>query len=110
MKLTSSHPFWSVNNGLPVTYPSLQRNRSFDAVVIGGGITGALVATGFEAKELLKAGAGTLKSTYALISEPLESIPGWHQRCLIGKAARRISICAPPAKGASSSVVKTKTS
>ena len=24
-----------------------------------------------------------MKSTYALISEPLESIPGWHQRCLI---------------------------
>ena len=44
MNLTSSHPFWSVNNGLPANYPSLQRNTSCDAVVIGGGITGALIA------------------------------------------------------------------
>jgi hypothetical protein len=26
MNLTSSHPFWSVNNGLPADYPSLQRD------------------------------------------------------------------------------------
>jgi hypothetical protein len=44
MNLTSSHPFWSVNNGLPANYPSLQHNVSCDAVVIGGGIAGAPVA------------------------------------------------------------------
>jgi glycine/D-amino acid oxidase-like deaminating enzyme len=44
MNLTSSHPFWAVNNGLPANYPSLQHNVSCDAVVIGAGITGALVA------------------------------------------------------------------
>jgi glycine/D-amino acid oxidase-like deaminating enzyme len=44
MNLTSSHPFWSVSNGLPASYPSLQRDVSCDVVVIGGGITGALVA------------------------------------------------------------------
>jgi len=44
MNLTSSHPFWSVNNGLPATYPSLQRDVACDVVVIGGGITGALTA------------------------------------------------------------------
>ena len=44
MNLTSSHPFWSVRNGLPTNYPSLQRNLSCDTVVIGGGITGALVS------------------------------------------------------------------
>ena len=44
MNLTSSHPFWSVSNGLPSNYPSLQRDLSCGAVVIGGGITGALVA------------------------------------------------------------------
>jgi len=55
MKLTSSHPFWSVNNGLPANYPSLQRDVSCDAVVIGGGITGALVAI-----HLAEAGVKTL--------------------------------------------------
>jgi glycine/D-amino acid oxidase-like deaminating enzyme len=44
MNLTSSHPFWSVNNGLLENYPSLQHDVACDAVVIGGGITGALVA------------------------------------------------------------------
>ena len=55
MNLTSSHPFWSVNNGLPANYASLQRNVSCDAVVIGGGITGALVAV-----HLAEAGVKTL--------------------------------------------------
>ena len=55
MNLTSSHPFWSVNNGLPATYPSLQRDVACDAVVIGGGITGALAAF-----HLAEAGVKTL--------------------------------------------------
>lgn len=55
MNLTSSHPFWSVRNGLPADYPSLQRHVSCDVVVIGGGITGALVAL-----HLTEAGVKTL--------------------------------------------------
>jgi glycine/D-amino acid oxidase-like deaminating enzyme len=55
MNLTSSHPFWSANNGLPTNYPSLRRDVSCDAVVIGGGITGALVAV-----HLAEAGVKTL--------------------------------------------------
>ena len=55
MNLTSSQPFWSVNNGLQANYPSLQRNVSCDVVVIGGGITGALVAI-----HLAEAGVKTL--------------------------------------------------
>ena len=55
MNLTSSHPFWSVNNGLPANYPSLQRDVACDAAVIGGGITGALVAV-----HLAEAGVKTL--------------------------------------------------
>jgi len=55
MNLTSSHPFWSVNNGLPTNYPSLRRDFACDAVVIGGGITGALVAV-----HLVEAGVKTL--------------------------------------------------
>ena len=55
MNLTSSHPFWSVTNGLPANFPSLQRDVSCDVVVIGGGITGALVAF-----HLAEAGVKTL--------------------------------------------------
>jgi len=55
MNLTSSHPFWAVNNGLPSNYPSLQRDVSCDAVVIGGGTTGALAAV-----HLAEAGVKTL--------------------------------------------------
>jgi glycine/D-amino acid oxidase-like deaminating enzyme len=55
MNLTSGHPFWSVRNGLPTNYPSLQRHVVCEAVVIGGGITGALVAV-----HLAEAGVQTL--------------------------------------------------
>lgn len=44
MNLTSSHPSWSINNGLPGTYPSAQQDLRCDAVVIGSGSTGALTA------------------------------------------------------------------
>ncbi len=44
MNLTSAHPFWSVQNGLPDNYPSLQHDVSCDVVVIGGGITFSVVA------------------------------------------------------------------
>jgi glycine/D-amino acid oxidase-like deaminating enzyme len=44
MELTSDFPFWSVRNGLPANYPSLRQDLRCDAVVVGGGITGALAA------------------------------------------------------------------
>ncbi len=43
----------------------------------------AVIACGFESKQFLKSGAGSLKSTYALISEPQEKIPGWFRESLI---------------------------
>ena len=55
MNLTSSNPFWSVRNGLPASFPSLRRDMSCEVVVIGGGITGALVAI-----HLVDAGIKTL--------------------------------------------------
>jgi len=42
----------------------------------------AVITAGFESKAFLNADAGILKSTYALISEPLPAISGWHQQCL----------------------------
>ena len=79
MNLTSSHPFWSVNNGLPANYPSLQRNVSCDAVVVGGGITGALVAVhlaGAGAKTLLidkrDIGTGSTSASTALLQYEID--------------------------------------
>lgn len=45
MDLLSSRPFWPLRDGLPATFPPLDRNTTCDVAVIGAGITGALVAT-----------------------------------------------------------------
>lgn len=47
MKLRSKEPYWLLKNGLINTYPSLQKNVSCDVLVVGGGITGALMAYQF---------------------------------------------------------------
>lgn len=45
-------------------------------------------ATGYESQQYLKASAGTLHSTFAAISEPMEPFPAGLQRCLIWETAR----------------------
>lgn len=47
MKLRSKEPYWLLKNGLINTYPSLQRSTSCDVLVVGGGITGSLMAYQF---------------------------------------------------------------
>jgi glycine/D-amino acid oxidase-like deaminating enzyme len=44
MDLTSDLPFWTVQNGLVRVYPPLNEHIRCDALVIGGGISGALLA------------------------------------------------------------------
>lgn len=44
MDLKSGHPFWAVKNGLMKAYPRLEADITADVVVVGGGITGALIA------------------------------------------------------------------
>jgi glycine/D-amino acid oxidase-like deaminating enzyme len=44
MDLTSDLPFWTVRNGLLRVYPPLEKDIRCDALVIGGGISGALLA------------------------------------------------------------------
>lgn len=44
MDLKSGYPFWAVRNGLMRAYPPLRQELRCDVLVIGGGITGALVA------------------------------------------------------------------
>ncbi len=43
MNLVSGYPFWLIKDGLPFNYPALQDSISTDVLIIGGGISGALV-------------------------------------------------------------------
>jgi glycine/D-amino acid oxidase-like deaminating enzyme len=44
MNIRSNEPFWLVKNGLLHTYPSLRENINCDILIVGSGITGALMA------------------------------------------------------------------
>lgn len=44
MDLKSNEPFWLLKNGLVTSYPSLKSDEECDVLIIGGGITGSLVA------------------------------------------------------------------
>lgn len=43
MKLRAGYPFWLIRDGLPKSYPKLQTDIKTDVLIIGAGITGALV-------------------------------------------------------------------
>ena len=44
MDLKSGYPFWAVKNGLMHAFPPLRQDLPVDVAIIGGGITGALIA------------------------------------------------------------------
>ena len=45
MDLRSANGFWMLRNGLLNSYPSLQEDVDCDVLVVGAGITGALMAS-----------------------------------------------------------------
>jgi glycine/D-amino acid oxidase-like deaminating enzyme len=47
MKLRSKEPYWLLKNGLIGSFPSLQKDIACDVLVVGGGITGSLMAYQF---------------------------------------------------------------
>lgn len=44
MDLKSNEPFWLLKNGLMASYPSLKSDVECEVLIIGGGITGSLIA------------------------------------------------------------------
>jgi len=44
MDLLSSRPFWPLRDGLPATFPPLDADIEGDVAIIGGGISGAMIA------------------------------------------------------------------
>ncbi|WP_432411325.1 NAD(P)/FAD-dependent oxidoreductase [Rasiella sp. SM2506] len=44
MDIRTNEPFWLIKNALPTSYPSLQEDLETEVVILGGGITGALIA------------------------------------------------------------------
>ncbi|QSX77085.1 NAD(P)/FAD-dependent oxidoreductase [Agrilutibacter solisilvae] len=45
MDVKSGYPYWAVKNGLMHAFPALDGDTACDVAVIGGGISGALIAT-----------------------------------------------------------------
>ncbi|MFT3807202.1 NAD(P)/FAD-dependent oxidoreductase [Arenimonas sp.] len=45
MDLKSGYPFWAIRSGLIHAFPRLERDLRCDVAIVGGGITGAIVAT-----------------------------------------------------------------
>jgi len=44
MNLKSGYPFWLIQDGLPFSYPKIERSVQADVIILGGGISGALAA------------------------------------------------------------------
>ena len=44
MDIKSNEPFWLIKNGLIQSFPSLKENATCDVLIVGGGVTGALIA------------------------------------------------------------------
>ncbi len=44
MDIRSNQPFWPTYNGLRKSYPSLKTNATTEVLILGGGITGALIS------------------------------------------------------------------
>jgi glycine/D-amino acid oxidase-like deaminating enzyme len=101
MDLTTGVPYWLVRDGLTATYPKLNEDRRCDVAVIGGGVTGAMVARRFaeegfhtvllEGREM---GYGSTGSSTALLQYELDThLVDLADRIGIGAAQRVYRLC-----------------
>lgn len=92
MQLHTGRPFWPIKDGLPVVYPPLTSSIRTEFVVLGGGITGAVLA-----QRLAEAGrdvvvldkrdiaSGSTSATTALIQSELD-IPAVQMARKVGQS------------------------
>ena len=95
MDLVCGTPLWPTLDGLPAAYPALHQDLRCDVAIIGGGITGALVAHRFAAEGistvLLEAdeiGRGSTSATTALIQYEIDT----HLTDLIARIGREQAV------------------
>lgn len=92
MRLRTFESFWLIKNGLLYSYPSLQKDLTSEIVVIGGGITGALIshallADGHEVLLIDKRdiGQGSTSATTSMLQYEID-VPLYKLSKLIGEA------------------------
>jgi len=107
MDLTSGTPLWPTLIGLPAVYPRLRHDLHCDVAVIGGGITGALVAHAFvqagvdvvllEAREVA---GGSTAATTALIQYEIDThLVDLIERVGAERAVRSYRLCVDAVRG-----------
>lgn len=107
MDLTSGTPLWPTLAGIPSAYPRLRRDRRCDVAVIGGGITGALVAHCFaregihvvllEAREVAR---GSTAASTALIQYEIDThLVDLIERFGAERAVRSYRLCLDAVRG-----------
>ena len=80
MEIRSKEPYWLLKNGIINSYPSLRKNIECDILIIGGGITGALVGYQFSSEgyrtvviDKRDIGAGSTSATTSMIQYELDT-------------------------------------
>src|SRR6476646_5530178 len=107
MDLVCGTPLWPTLDGLPAAYPRLRRDRRCDVAVIGGGITGALVAHRFaregihvvlaEGREVAR---GSTAATTALIQYEIDTdLVDLIERVGADHAIRSYRLCVDAVRG-----------
>ena len=93
MKLKSSEPFWLVKNGIINSYPSVREDLETEILIVGGGITGSLIAhqciaDGYETVliDRREIGHGSTSATTSMLQYEID-VPLFQLIDLIGEKA-----------------------